>query len=58
MMSKFRMDTADRFPRFAAACEVMAKFTRSAEHKLIDQEHARHAGPAKRRRMLSHSLFH
>lgn len=52
------MDTADRFPRFAAACEVMAKFTRSAEHKPIDQEHGRHAGPAKRRRMLSHSLFH
>lgn len=49
------MHTTDRFLRFAAECEVMAKFTRSPENKavwnglaqrwlrcaeLMDQEHA------------------
>jgi len=29
------MDTADRFLRFAAECEVMAKFTRSRENKAV-----------------------
>jgi hypothetical protein len=29
------MDTTDRFLRFAAECEVMAKFTRSAENKAV-----------------------
>ena len=29
------MDTADRFLRFAAECEVMAKFTRSQENKAV-----------------------
>lgn len=29
------MHTTDRFLRFAAECEVMAKFTRSAENKAV-----------------------
>lgn len=29
------MDTTDQFLRFAAECEVMAKFTRSAENKAV-----------------------
>jgi hypothetical protein len=29
------MDTSDRFLRFAAECEVMAKFTRSREDKAV-----------------------
>jgi hypothetical protein len=29
------MDTSDRFLRFAAECEVMAKFTRSRENKEV-----------------------
>jgi hypothetical protein len=29
------MDTSDRFLRFAAECEVMAKFSRSRENKEV-----------------------
>jgi hypothetical protein len=29
------MDTTDQFLRFAAECEVMAKFTRSAENRAV-----------------------
>jgi hypothetical protein len=54
------MDTTDQFLRFAAECEVMAKFTRSAENKavwnglaqrwlrcaeLMEQEHSTHHHP-------------
>jgi hypothetical protein len=54
------MDTTDQFLRFAAECEVMAKFTRSAENRavwtglaqrwlrcaeLMEQEHVNHHHP-------------
>ena len=29
------MDTTERFLKFAAECEVMAKFTRSPENRLV-----------------------
>ncbi len=32
---RFPMHTTDRFLRFAAECEVMAKFTRSPENKAV-----------------------
>jgi hypothetical protein len=62
---RFFMDTTDQFLRFAAECEVMAKFTRSPENKavwnglaqrwmrcaeLMEQEHSsRHHPPPAKR---------
>jgi hypothetical protein len=62
------MDTTDQFLRFAAECEVMAKFTRSAENKavwiglaqrwmrcaeLMEQEHISHHRPPPTKRQRS-----
>ena len=68
------MDTSDRFLRFAAECEVMAKFTRSREDKavwnglaqrwlkcaeLMGQEHSTlHPRSARRQRTALHSSAH
>jgi hypothetical protein len=68
------MDTSDRFLRFAAECEVMAKFTRSREDKavwnglaqrwlkcaeLMGQEHSTlHQRGARRQRTALHSSTH
>jgi hypothetical protein len=68
------MDTSDRFLRFAAECEVMAKFTRSREDKavwnglaqrwlkcaeLMGQEHSTlYHRSARRQRTALHSSAH
>jgi hypothetical protein len=64
------MHTTDRFLRFAAECEVMAKFTRNPEDKdvwaglarrwlrcaeLMDQEHASGLRSSAAKRQRSHS---
>jgi hypothetical protein len=65
------MEPSERFLRFAAECELMAKFTRSPENKtvwtrmaerwlrcahLYDRESAiAHSAPARRQRTPTHS---
>jgi hypothetical protein len=68
------MHATDRFLRFAAECEVMAKFTRNPQDKavwnglaqrwlrcaeLMDQEHASmHRAATAKRQRASRSLAH
>jgi hypothetical protein len=68
------MDTSEKFLRFAAECELMAKFTRSPENRtvwtrmaerwlrcaqLYDRESSvLHAGGSARRRTPVHSSAH
>jgi hypothetical protein len=66
-------DPAEKFLRFAAECELMAKFTRSPENKtvwtrmaerwvrcarLYDRRSAMHSGSARRHRAPVHSSAH
>ena len=68
------MEPSEKFLRFAAECELMAKFTRSPENKTIwtrmaerwlrcaklyDRENAiAHSGSARRHRAPAHSSAH